>query len=220
MTTPARTDVASTDSRFTADHYVVRQKIRPMVNRYEICEAKAGDTSAKPESGAQVALVNQKRLKLREQIVFKDGDTTLFQLTAKKVLELRGSYELTTPDGASIGSLKKAGKASILRSTWLLRDAAGSEVATIQEASKAFAIIRRFLSFIPYIDFVLAFIPYGFEVLAGPGTPQEGKKIGSHTRRLGLRDVYDLNLAGDTAHLVDRRLAMALAVALDALQRR
>ncbi|MCW2924055.1 MAG: hypothetical protein JWM98_1459, partial [Thermoleophilia bacterium] len=31
MTTPARTDVASTDSRFTADHYVVRQKIRPMV---------------------------------------------------------------------------------------------------------------------------------------------------------------------------------------------
>jgi hypothetical protein len=39
-------------------------------------------------------------------------------------------------------------------------------------------------------------------------------------RRMGYRDTYDLDLSGDPGRTIDRRLAIALGVALDALQSR
>jgi hypothetical protein len=44
--------------------------------------------------------------------------------------------------------------------------------------------------------------------------------VGSFERRFGLRDRYILDLSGDTDHGVDRRVAIALAIAMDALQAR
>jgi len=39
-------------------------------------------------------------------------------------------------------------------------------------------------------------------------------------RRFGVRDTYDLDLSGDPERKIDRRLAVALGIALDALQSR
>ena len=44
--------------------------------------------------------------------------------------------------------------------------------------------------------------------------------IGSLERRFGIRDRYVLDVSGDTERAIDRRLAIALAVAMDALQAR
>ena len=44
--------------------------------------------------------------------------------------------------------------------------------------------------------------------------------LGDFTRALGIRDRYTLDLSGDPGRTVDRRLAIALGIALNALQSR
>jgi hypothetical protein len=52
---------------------------------------------------------------------------------------------------------------------------------------------------------------------------RDGTVLGTHTRRTGLfkfRDVYDIDVSGDPEHTLDRRLVLANAVGMDALQAR
>jgi hypothetical protein len=45
--------------------------------------------------------------------------------------------------------------------------------------------------------------------------------LGSHRRHIGkLRDVYTIDMSGDPDRTVDRRLILAIAVGMDALQAR
>ena len=48
----------------------------------------------------------------------------------------------------------------------------------------------------------------------------DGRVIGSLNRKFQLRDRYVLDLTGDHERKLDRRLAIALAIGLDALQNR
>ena len=73
-------------------------------------------------------------------------------------------------------------------------------------------MIRRAIDFVPYGDLV----PIIFHFTIDEGD----QHLGDFNRRVGFRDTYDLDLSGDTARKIDRRLAIALAVALDALQSR
>jgi uncharacterized protein YxjI len=58
-------------------------------------------------------------------------------------------------------------------------------------------------------------IPYDFVVHAGE------RELGHFTRKLlSLRDTYTLDLSGDHDRSLDRRLGIALAIGLDALQNR
>jgi hypothetical protein len=91
-------------------------------------------------------------------------------------------------------------------------DANDGEIATTQERSLPMAIARRLVDFVPYGEWVP--IPYNFDVLI------DGRVVGSLNRKFQLRDRYVLDLAGDHERKVDRRLAIALAIGLDALQNR
>ena len=75
------------------------------------------------------------------------------------------------------------------------------------------AILRRVIDFVPDVGGWIP-IPYNFEFLAGD------RVIGAMDRKFKLRDQYVLDLSGDTDRTIDRRLAVALAIALDALQNR
>ena len=57
-------------------------------------------------------------------------------------------------------------------------------------------------------------IPYNFDFLI------DGAAVGGMNRKFKLRDQYVLDLSGDTERKIDRRVAVALAIALDALQNR
>ena len=102
------------------DRFVVRQLIKPMINVYRVT---AGDDPKNP--GPLMAFVRQKRLAFKEQIsVFADENSTqlLFQIKARKVVEIGGSYDVTAADGTPIGVLEKQFKKSLVRSTWCVRD--------------------------------------------------------------------------------------------------
>ena len=187
-----------------ADRFEINQLIRPIVNLYRIT---AG--------GQPVAFVRQQRLKIKEDIRFftDEAETEeLFRIKARAVLEFSGRYDVTTPAGERIGVLGKVFGKSLLRSTWSVLDANEQELAIAKERSLLWALVRRAVDVIPYGEFV----PILLHVTIDDGE----RHVGDFTRRIGVRDTYELDLTGDPERKLDRRLALALAIALDALQSR
>jgi uncharacterized protein YxjI len=188
----------------TADRFVIDQLIRPMVNLYRISVG-----------GEALAFVRQKRMAIKEDIRFfadESESQELFRLKARALMELAARYDVTTPEGERIGVLGKVFTRSLFRSTWQIFDADEQEVAVATERSVHIAVLRRLIDVIPYGDFVP--IPFHFTIDRGD------RHIGDLNRRLGYRDTYDLDVSGDTERAIDRRLAVALGIALDALQSR
>jgi uncharacterized protein YxjI len=187
-----------------ADRYEIDQLIRPIANLYRISA-----------NGAPVAFVRQKKLAIKEDIRFfadENEAEELFRIKARAVLELGGRYDVTAPDGERIGVLEKVFGRSLLRSTWRLLDPTDAELAVVQERSLPIALLRRVIDVVPYGDMVP--ILFHFTIDAGD------EHLGDMTRAWGIRDRYTLDLAGDPDRRLDRRLAVALAIALDALQSR
>jgi len=197
---------------FAHDRFLVDQLVRPIVNLYQVTPLAVGETPA----GGPIAYVRQKRMAIKEDIrFFADEQETqeLFRIKARSMFDIGGArYDVTDAMGASIGALEHVFGKSFLRSTWRVRDAEGAEVATAQERSLPMAIARRVVDFVPYGEWVP--IPYNFDLLS------DGRVIGHMNRKLQLRDRYVLDLSGDHDRKLDRRLGIALAIGLDALQNR
>jgi uncharacterized protein YxjI len=201
----------STLDAFQHDRYLVDQLVRPIANLYRITPLAAGEMPA----GAPVAFVRQKKLAIKEDIRFFADESEsheLFRLNARSILDTGGSrYDVSDTSGEPIGVLHHVLRKSLFRSTWELSGANGAS-ATAQERSLPMAIARRLVDFAPYGEWVP--IPYNFDVLL------DGQVIGSLNRKFQLRDRYVLDLTGDHERKLDRRLALALAIGLDALQNR
>ena len=186
------------------DRFTIDQLIRPMVNLYRI---SAGPTP--------IAFVRQKRMAIKEDIRFfadENEARELWRIKARSMMEFGGRYDVTTPEGEKIGVLGKVFGKSLLRSTWSIMDAEEQELAVAKERSVPVAILRRVIDAVPYGDFIP--IPFHFTIDAAE------RHIGDLNRRFGIRDTYDLDVAGDVERRIDRRLAVSLGIALDALQSR
>jgi hypothetical protein len=199
------------DERFQHDAFFVDQVIRPIANLYRI--STLGSDGASPAE--PVAFVRQKKLAIREDIRFfaEEGEREeLFRIKARQIFEVGGRYDVTTPAGERIGILQKVFGISLLRSTWKVLDAGEQQIGLAQEKSLPVALLRRLIDFVPYGEFVP--IVFQFTIL------MDGREVGELRRPIGVRDRYVLKLSGDLERRIDRRLAIALAVALDALQSR
>lgn len=188
------------DEQMLAQHtrFWVKQKITLMVNRYTVLLAGADGST-----GPEVCGVEQKRMAFKEEVTFRRDGQPYFRFKARRVMDLGATYDVTTMDGTPIGLFRKDFGRSLLRSTWHLEQPGLPEV-TGQERSMAVAVLRRVQDTIP--------LPFHFDF-----TSPEGHPVMSVTRKFGLRDTYLLEMH---APLLDRRLAIAMAVALDALQSR
>jgi uncharacterized protein YxjI len=199
------------DDRFAHDAFFMDQLIRPLANLYRI--STLGSDGSSP--GEPLAFVRQKKLAIKEDIRFfadESEQEELFRLKARQVIEIRGRYDVLTPDGARVGTLEKVFGTSLLRSTWRILDANEAEVATAREKSFPMALLRRGIDLVPYGEFVP--VLFQFEIL------MDGHVVGEMRRPVGFRDRYTLKLPGDPDRQIDRRVAVALAIALDALQSR
>jgi uncharacterized protein YxjI len=197
------------------DRFLLRQRVRLVVNQYEFSIPDADWNPGEP-----FAFVHQRRFKFKEDIRFYTDDAKtqeLMRIKARQRFDPRARYDVTSADGSKIGEIQKVFGKSLFRSTYRLYDAEGNEVAIAQERDIVVAIIRRLAGFIPYIGNFADWlpIPYHFEFRRGEDV------IGRHTRQTWkLRDVYRISMQGDPGHTVDRRLILAIAVGMDALQAR
>ena len=199
------------------DRFVMRQRIKLVINQYQFsvppAEGEEGD-------GEAFCFVEQKRFKFKEDIGFFADDAKqheLLRIKARQRFDPRARYDITTPDGAKVGEIQKVFGKSLLRSTYTLFDATGNELCVVREVSMPKAIFRRALGFIPYVENFADWLPiaYDFEFIYGE------EVIGLHSRRRWKwRDIYDMDFTADTQRRIDRRLVLATAVGLDALQAR
>lgn len=198
------------------DRFVLRQRFRMVTNEYDFYVAGAdGEQSAEP-----FCFVKQKTFKFKEDIRFYTDESRtqeLLRIKARQRFDPRARYDVTDGAGGTLGGIQKVFGASLLRSTYKIFGASGDEVATVMEESQAVALIRRLVGFVPYLDDVANWlpIPYHFVFLRGE------QVLGHHRRRLyKLKDTYDIDMSPDANRTVDRRLVLAIAVGMDALQAR
>jgi uncharacterized protein YxjI len=180
---------------------IVRQRIRLMVNQYEVRAANPDGSE-----GALVAFAQQKRLAFKEQVTLYTDDTKqvpVLGFKARQVIDLGATYDVTDATGAAVGLFRKDFKRSLLRSTWHVEQP-GLGLVTGQETNVVVAVLRRFVD-------SLSWLPYHFDFTIGD------RPAFSVVKKWGLRDRYVVDIA-DPA--LDRRLVIAMAVALDALQSR
>ena len=198
------------------DRFVLRQKFRFVINEYEFSLPTPGSEAP----GQPFTFVRQKRFKFKEDIRFytdASASTELMRIKARQRFDPAAKYDVVAADGTQVGYIQKVFGKSLLRSTYTLYGADGSEVATVREQSLGVALFRRLVGFIPYIGGYADWlpIPYNFVFLRGD------VELGSHRRQLWkLTDVYTIDLSADPDRTVDRRLALAIAVGMDALQAR
>ena len=195
------------------DRFLIQQVFKPIGNEYRISVPADGSS----EEGEPVLFVKQKKMKIKEDIRFRtspDAPDHEFMIKSKSVFEYRGRHEVLDAGGAVIGLLEKDFKRSLIRSHWHVRDTEGNELMEAHEASWIIALLRRISNIgIDWLE-LLSFLPFNFVLRRGD------EEAGNYKRVLGkLRDRYVLEL-GAPLQDVDRRLLVAFAVGLDALQDR
>ena len=197
----------------SSNRFLVQQIFKPLANEYRISMPAPGST----EEGRPILFVKQKKLKIREDIRFRtgEGDSAphVFMIKARTVFEFRGRHDVLDAEDSPIGLLEKVFGLSLLRSHWRVKDAEGNVLFEAHEASWLIAIVRRIADLGPEVFSLLTWLPFNFVL------KREGTQVGKYKRVLGkLRDRYVLELEPDFD--ADRRLVLAFAVALDALQDR
>jgi len=211
MSTIAEQDVLATIN--SSNRFLIQQLFKPIGNEYRISVPAPGST----DEGAPVLFVKQKKLKIKEDIRFRaapDDDAHVFMIKSKSVFEFRGRHEVLDANDQVIGLLEKDFAKSLIRSHWHVRDAEGNELFEGHESNLLIALVRRFAGLVSDTLDVLQWLPFNFVLL------KNGEEAGTYKRVLGkLRDRYVLELGPGLEH-VDRRLVLAFAVALDALQDR
>jgi uncharacterized protein YxjI len=200
------------------DVFLLRQRIKLVINQYEFFLPETPDT---PDAlGEQICFVEQKRFKFKEDIQFfvdESKQHELLRILARQRFDPRATYDVTDEAQRKIGEIQKVFGKSLLRSTYRINDASGAELATVTEKKLWVALFRRAVGFIPYVESVADWlpIPYHFVFM------RDGEIIGQNTRHMWkIRDVYTIDMRDDPERRLDRRLVLAIAVGMDALQAR
>ena len=181
-------------------HFVVKQKLTMMVNRYEISEA---DEAGNPTR--LMAFAEQKRMAFKEQVTFfTDAGKArpVFGFKARKTIDLGSGYDITDESGAQIGFFRKDFGASLLRSTFHVEGPGFT--GTGQERNQLVGLLRRFTD--------ISFLPIHFDFVDPSGQP-----LFSVERKMSIGDRYRVTVPDQR---VDFRVAAAIAVGLDALMSR
>ena len=188
-------------SVFQHDRYLVRRKIFTLLGAaFHIYDP----------SGAVVLYSRQKAFKLKEDIRLYTGEdmqTEVLSIQARQIIDFSAAYDVVdSTTGEKVGALRRKGMRSILQDEWLILDAQDMFIGVIKEDSMALALVRRFLTNL---------VPQTFH----------GEMVGSqvccfrqHFNPFILK--LDLDFSMDQNRLLDRRLGIAAAVLLCAIEGR
>ena len=189
--------------------FFVSQRITLMVNRYEI-RAATPDGS----EGHLLALAEQKRMKLKEEVVFfadESRSRRVFSFKARQTFDVSAEHDVFDEYGRPLGYFRKQFAASLLRSTWHL-SAPGID-AIGRERRPVLAILRRFWELVPWLGDIWVPFVFHFDF----HDTRTGAPVLISERRKAIRDRYDVTVPDPR---LDFRVAASMAVALDALQSR
>lgn len=189
------------DERFAHKTYLIRKKFFKFLGAaFHVYDS----------NGAVVLYSRQKAFKLKEDIRLYTGEdmqTEVLCIRARQVLDFSAAYDVVdSSTGQKVGALKRKGFKSILRDEWILMDREDRDIGLVQEDNAILALVRRFLT---------RLIPQSFTVTVN-GRPVADIK--QHFNPIILKVTADF--APDAQGLLDRRLGLAAAILLCAIEGR
>ncbi len=149
-----------------------------------------------------------KAFKMKEDIRVYTGEDMqeeVLVIQARKILDFSAAYDVVDPTtNEKVGVLKRKGMKSILKDEWIFMDANDQEIGLIKEDSTFFALFRRFISSI---------IPQTYHGYIGNNLVCTFKQnFNPFVMKINL------DFSPDTNNLLDRRLGIAAAVLLTAIE--
>jgi uncharacterized protein YxjI len=187
--------------RFGQSRYMIRRKFFKLFG---------GAFHIYDPAGNVVFYSKMKAFKLKEDLRVYTGEDMgeeVLTIKARNILDFGATYDVTDPaTGERVGALRRKGFKSILRDEWLILDVDDQEVGHIQEDSLLLALVRRFLTNL---------VPQTFKGTLG------GAPVLSFRQHFNpFIQKIDLDFSEDTAGRLDRRLGIAAAVLLCAIEGR
>lgn len=147
----------------------------------------------------------------RDVMVYLDESESqpLLLIRQENKLALTQLYTLHDPFGVEVAHFRRNNIFSIMRRTWEISTPDGELIATAQEDHLLFALLRR------YFGTMYGLLRTNFEFVL-----PDGARAGIYNRKLTLTDQYLLDLRADTMRVLDRRVALAMAILLDSAEGR
>jgi uncharacterized protein YxjI len=194
-----RSDLAA--GRFGQSRYLIRRKFFKIFG---------GAFHIYDEAGNVAFYSKMKAFKLKEDLRLFTGEDMqqeVLTIKARSILDFGATYDVTdSASGTRLGALRRKGLKSLLRDEWLILDANDQEVGMIAEDSMALALVRRLLTNL---------VPQTFTGAVG------GSPVLSFRQHFNpFIQKISLDYSMDTGGKLDRRLGIAAAVLLCAIEGR
>lgn len=161
------------------------------------------------QQGNLVFYSKQKAFKLKEDIrVYTDEQMTQEVLTihARSIIDFSAAYDVIEPQTQQrIGALKRKGIKSLFKDEWVIMDANDKEIGIIKEDNALLALLRRYLNLIPQT----------FHTNVGN---QEVAIYKQHFNPFVFK--MDIDFSKDQNKFLDRRIGIAAAILLTAIEGR
>lgn len=196
-----RSSSALAPGRFGQTRYMIRRKFFKLFG---------GAFHIYDEAGTLAFYSKMKAFKLKEDLrIYGDEDMReeLLTIKARGILDFGMTYDVTDAvSGERVGALRRKGLRSLLRDQWLILDTNDQEVGKIEEDSIMLALVRRLLTNL---------VPQSFS-----GTLGTTQVLAFHQRFNPFIQKIDLDYSMDDRHALDRRLGIAAAVLMCAIEGR
>jgi uncharacterized protein YxjI len=189
----------SLSASFQHQKYLVRKKILKLAGK---------DFHIFDPDGQVVFFSRMKAFKLKEDIrIYSDESmqSELITIQARRILDLSAAYDVVDAvSGEKVGVLKRKGMKSILQDEWVIMDANDNEIGLIKEDSLVLALIRRF---------IMSLIPQNFS------GEISGRQVCLFKQNFNpFVSKIELDFSPDSSGLLDRRLGIAAAILLCAIE--
>ena len=187
------------------DNFVLRQKVLKIF----------GQAFHVYDTNQQVCFFAKlKAFKLKEDVrIYADTEqqNELLRIHARSVIDFGATYDIIdSAQDLKLGALRRKGLKSILRDSWLILDVNDEEIGTLTESgSGGLALLRRLGGFGTLI------MPQTFSV------DVNGQQVASfRQRRNPFIAKLDLDFSMDSQQLLDRRMGIAAAILIGAIEGR
>lgn len=190
--------------RFAYDTYLVRKKVFKIF----------GEAFHIYGPDEQVVLFSKlKAFKLKEDIRLYTGEDMteeVLSIQARQIIDFAAAYDVWDPVAQEkVGALKRRGFKSMFRDEWILMDQHDAEIGVIKEESTSLALLRRF------VDLASLIFPQSYYVDVA------GQRVCLYKRRFNPFIMkLTVDFTSDTELMLDRRLGLAGAVLLCAIEGR
>jgi len=185
---------------FQSSQYLLKRQVFALTGKFRVFDP----------SGNLLLFSEQKMFKLREDIrVYSDESKTqeVLAIKARQIIDFSAAYDvIDSTTNQKVGALRRKGLASMLRDEWEILDVNDNVLGKLFEDSMGLALLRRFLT---------GLIPQNYDLLFGETRVADYKQnFNPFTYQLNI------DFSMDIARQLDRRLGMAAAILLAAVEGR